>query len=74
MDMFINFVRLGIGYTDYLKGDYTLGEDIWLYLNGLYTANGVMTLNVRDYTTTSPEAYYDYKVDLIKKYRAENSQ
>lgn len=22
MDMFINFVRLGIGYTDYLKGDY----------------------------------------------------
>ena len=62
------------GFLDYLKGDYTLGDDIWLYLNGLYTANGVMTLNVRDYTTTSPEAYYDYKVDLIKKYRAENSQ
>ena len=61
------------GFLDYLKDEYTLGDDIYLYLNGLYVKDGKMTLTVRDFTLDSPEDLYEQKLTRILTAMEENA-
>ena len=61
-------------FLDYLKDEYKLGDDIWLYLKGLYSTEGVLTLYVREFSVISPEALYEHKLENLKKYWEQNNQ
>lgn len=60
-------------FLDYLKDEYKLGDDIYLFLNGLYSSNGVLTLYVREFSILSPEELYENKVESLKKFREQNN-
>ena len=50
------------GFQDYLKDEYTLGDDVYLYLYALFGKNGAIWFYVRDFSLTSPEEmYYKYR-------------
>lgn len=54
------------GFQDYLKDEYTLGEDIYLYLYALFGKNGTLYFYVRDFTLESPEKMYQTRLDAFK--------
>ena len=57
------------GFESYLKDEYTLGDDIYLYLYALFGKDGALWFYVRDYTLNSPETMYENRVNAIKAAR-----
>lgn len=55
------------GFRDYLLDEYSLGEDIYLYLTALFSKNGTMYFYVRDFTLKSPEEMYYQRMEKIWK-------
>ena len=55
------------GYEKYLREEYKLGDDIYLYLVFLFGKNGKLFFYVREFSLKSPEQLYDDRLDLIDK-------
>ena len=53
------------GFEDYLKKEYKLGDDIYLYLVFLFGSNGKQYYYVRDFSLKSPEQQFNDKLEII---------
>lgn len=59
------------GFDDYLKEEYTLGKDIYIYCYLVFTYKGELHAIVRDYTLVSPETFVE---ERTKKYKEANQE
>ena len=53
------------GFEDYLKKEYKLGDDIYLYLVFLFGSNDKQYYYVRDFSLKSPEQQFNDKLEII---------
>lgn len=56
-------------FDQFLKDEYKLGDDIYLYLTSLFGKDGTMYFYVRDFTLNSPEERYSGKIEKLNKIR-----
>lgn len=54
------------GFDGFLREEYTLNDDIYLYLSFLFGKNGQLYFYVRDYTLESPEEKYERITNIIE--------
>ncbi|AEE17983.1 hypothetical protein Trebr_2579 [Treponema brennaborense DSM 12168] len=60
------------GYDYYLREEYQLNNDIYLYINILYEINREVFCYVRDFSLQSPEDIVHFKLDYIGQVTGEN--
>jgi len=55
------------GFYDYLIDEYTLGDDIYLFLTSLFSKEGELYFYVRDFSLASPEEMYEERLRLFNE-------
>jgi len=59
------------GFEKYLKDEYTLNEDIYIFASVILITNGRFFCYVRDFSLKSPDEIADEQIEKAKKFMAE---